>query len=75
MTELATSMTLRDHFASQAMQGLIAAGSNCPAAVNLTDFAQQLAELAYLMADSMLQARTSAPERPSWPAGVSGFGN
>ena len=45
----ANSMTLRDYFAAKAMQGMLAASENYAN--------DELAEFAYLVADSMLKAR------------------
>jgi hypothetical protein len=45
-------MTLRDYFASSAMQGLLASEVNAP----LQTFAKQ----AYAMADAMMEARNAA---------------
>jgi hypothetical protein len=47
-----TGMTLRDYFASRAMQGLLASG-NLPKTMPDAD----LAECAYALADAMLKAR------------------
>lgn len=47
----ANGMTLRDHFAATAMQGVLANANNSGENTNL------IGELAYLIADSMLKAR------------------
>ena len=48
-------MTLRDYFAAQAMQGLIASPRGTPDGSDATD--TYYAKCAYLMADAMMKAR------------------
>jgi hypothetical protein len=48
-------MTLRDYFATKAMQGLIASPRGTPDGSDATDV--YYAKCAYLMADAMLKAR------------------
>jgi hypothetical protein len=48
-------MTLRDYFAAQAMQGLIASPRGTPDGKDATD--AYYAKAAYVMADAMLKAR------------------
>jgi hypothetical protein len=48
--ELSLGMTLRDYFAGQAMQGLLA--SYCPTITN-----SEMAQSAYRIADAMLEER------------------
>ena len=48
-------MTLRDYFATQAMQGLIASPRGTPDGKDATD--AYYAKAAYVMADAMLKAR------------------
>jgi hypothetical protein len=45
-------MTLRDYFASAALQGLLATDLNCA-----PEYVQSIADSAYVMADAMLKAR------------------
>jgi hypothetical protein len=47
----AISMELRDYFAAQAMQGLLAADTG------FTMYSAQIAEIAYKQADEMMKAR------------------
>ena len=49
---LASGMTLRDYFAAKAMQGMFASG-NLPKSVTN----EEIADVAYDMADAMLKAR------------------
>ena len=53
--QLAHGMTLLDHFAGLAMQGMVAHG--CTADINGDYFFQKRAQTAYMMADAMLRAR------------------
>ena len=46
-------MTLRDYFAAQAMQGLLAADTG------FTMYSAEIAEIAYKQADEMIKARES----------------
>jgi hypothetical protein len=50
-----TGMTLRDYFAAQAMQGLIASPRGTPDGKDATD--TYYAKCAYLVADAMMKAR------------------
>lgn len=45
-------MTLRDYFATAALQGLLATDLNCA-----PQYVQAIADSAYVMADAMLKAR------------------
>lgn len=45
-------MTLRDYFATAALQGLLATDLNCA-----PEYVQAIADSAYVMADAMLKAR------------------
>jgi hypothetical protein len=50
----AVSMTLRDYFATKAMQGLLAAQTE---EWNIYDHNHELADEAYRIADAMIEAR------------------
>jgi hypothetical protein len=50
-----TGMTLRDYFAAQALQGLIASPRGTPNGSDATDV--YYAKCAYLVADAMIKAR------------------
>jgi hypothetical protein len=55
--DFARNMTLRDHFAGLAMQGLIASPRGTPDGKDATD--QYYAKCAYIMADAMLKERAN----------------
>jgi hypothetical protein len=52
---LASEKTLRDHFAGQALAGILALGRRCT-------FPEVASENAYIMADAMLEARKTTGE-------------
>lgn len=55
---VAKGMTLRDYFAAQAMQGLIASPRKLQGKSDITD--EDYAEAAYWIADKMMKARDAA---------------
>jgi hypothetical protein len=54
-TEIAEGMDLRDWFAGQALQGLLAADTG------FTMYSAQIAEIAYKQADEMMKQRKEVP--------------
>lgn len=55
--ELHKGMTLRDYFAGQALQGLLSSIGEWSSGTPNLPFADRVAEDAYWIADSMLEAR------------------
>jgi len=52
-----SGMTLRDHFAGEAMKALIPIFDTDPNVVDGDDFRDKVASAAYLIADAMMKAR------------------
>lgn len=57
-------MTLRDYFAAKAMQGMISAITNLREDGIIENTPQDISELAYLYADTMLKTREKEGAKP-----------